>query len=835
MDQDSVHMVAASKVPMLKPGEYELWRLRMEHYIQDLQQIHPNDLEEMDLRWQMAMLIMRARRFLKNTRREFYMNGNETIGFDKSKVVPVETLALAALVSCDELGAYDLSDQVEEENTKILKEQNEQLLKDLRTSKINVITYKTSLESVEARLLVYKKNESVYAEDIKILKRKIYLKETAITELRRKLELAQKQKDEIQLTIENFENSSKNLSKLLDCLIIDKSKIALSFMRPFGCLVTILNTKDHLGKFDGKADEGFFVGYSLNSKAFRVFNNRTRIVEENLHVRFSKNTPNIAGSRPNWLFDIDALTKLMNYKPAVKGNQYNGNADTKACDDAGKARMETVPGKDYILLSLRTADPLISQESKSSQDDGFQPSSDDGKKMPALEDIGTFNFLSDHEDDDEEADINNMNITIQVSPVPTTRTHKDHPLNQVIGDLHLTTQTRNMSKNLEEHGFVTTIHQFTNHKDLQNYLFSCFLSQEEPKKVIHTVKDPSWIKAMQEKLLQFKLQEVWTLVDLPYGKRAIGTKWVFWNKKDERKLKQLGSFKDFVVYQMDVKNAFLYGKIEEEVYICQPPGFEDADFPNKVYKFEKALYGLHQAPRSSYEILSMYLLDNGFHRGKIDKTLFIRRRKDDILLVQVYVDCIGDEHLNTILATESNEFIKSSVENLVPNPSESKGENGCDVPACFTTFSNVLFDANYEFDSIDNQSLSDEYFLKEIYSNPLFDKEIISMKIDPHHSNVESDLIESLLNHDSSIISSSSKINSLFDEFASELTLLKSISPGISETDCDPENEIHLTKRLLYDNSSPRPPEEFVSENSNVDIESFSPSITPHQGRKHEV
>ncbi|GJX69478.1 putative ribonuclease H-like domain-containing protein [Tanacetum coccineum] len=98
----------------------------------------------------------------------------------------------------------------------------------------------------------------------------------------------------------------------------------LSFMRPFGCLVTILNTIDHLGKFDGKADEGFFVGYSLNSKAFRVFNSRTRIVEENLHIRFSESTPNVVGSGPDWLFDIDALTRTMNYELIVAGTQSNG-------------------------------------------------------------------------------------------------------------------------------------------------------------------------------------------------------------------------------------------------------------------------------------------------------------------------------------------------------------------------------------------------------------------------------------------------------------------------------------------------------------------------------
>ncbi|GKF25276.1 ribonuclease H-like domain-containing protein, partial [Tanacetum coccineum] len=165
-------------------------------------------------------------------------------------------------------------------------------------------------------------------------------------------------------------------------------------MRPFGCLVTILNTIDHLGKFNGKADEGFFIGYTLNSKAFRVFNSRTRIVEENLHIKFSESTPNIVGSRPDWLFDIDALTRIMNYEPIV-------------------------------------VDP------KSSQDDGSKPSSDDGKKvdedsrkdyefnvvggktsiglpldpnMPELEDYSIF---EDNEDVGAEADMHNLDSTIQ--------------------------------------------------------------------------------------------------------------------------------------------------------------------------------------------------------------------------------------------------------------------------------------------------------------------------------------------------------------------------------------------------------------------------------------
>nr|GEY18688.1 hypothetical protein [Tanacetum cinerariifolium] len=160
---------------------------------------------------------------------------------------------------------------------------------------------------------------------------------------------------------------------------------------------------------------------------------------------------------------------------------------------------------------------------------------------------------------------------------------------------------------------------------------------------------------------------------------------------------------------------------------------------------------------------------------------------------------IGDEHLDTISKTESDKFIKSSVKNLVPNPSESEDEHEYDVPVCddFTTFSNLLFDADDNFSS------------------------------NPHHFNVESDLIESLLNHDSSINSSSSKIDSLLDEFAGELILRKSIPPGIDETDCDPEKETRLIEKFLYENSSPRPPEEFISENSDAEIESFSPSPIP--------
>nr|GEY02993.1 hypothetical protein [Tanacetum cinerariifolium] len=187
-----------------------------------------------------------------------------------------------------------------------------------------------------------------------------------------------------------------------------------------------------------------------------------------------------------------------------------------------------------------------------------------------------------------------------------------------------------------------------------------------------------------------------------------------------------------------------------------------------------------------------------------------------------------DEHLDTIPKKESDEFIKSSVENLVPNPGELENERECDVPVCddFTTFSIFSLMLTMISPLSDDESFFDKDIPKEIYSNPLFDKEIISIKIDPHHFNDESDLIESLLNQDSSIISSS-KIDSLLDEYASELIFLKSIPPGIDEADCDPEEEIPVIEKLLYDNSSPRPLEEFDSENFNAVIEYFSPSPIP--------
>nr|GEU77901.1 ribonuclease H-like domain-containing protein [Tanacetum cinerariifolium] len=350
---------------------------------------------------------------------------------------------------------------------------------------------------------------------------------------------------------------------------------ALGFIRSFGCPVTILNTIDHLDKFDEKANEGFFVGFLLNSNAFRVFNSRTRIVEETLHIRFSKYTSNNVGSGPNWLFDIDALTKTMNYQLVVASTQSNGNAGTKDNNNAGQARKEHKPGKDYILLPLWTIDPPFSQEPNSSQDDRFKPSNDVRKKVNEVQ--RQENECKDQEEKDS------VNSTNRVNAVSLTVNAASNELMMLV-----------FKNKLDKKGIV--------------------------------------IRNTARLVAQGHTQEEGIDYDEVFESVA--------RTEEIRLFLAYALFKDFVVYQMDVKSVFLYGKIKEEVCVCQPLRFEDPDFPDKVYKVENALYGLHQAPRAWYETLSTYLLDNGFQRGKIDKTLFIRRHKGDIMLVQVYVDDI---------------------------------------------------------------------------------------------------------------------------------------------------------------------------------------------------
>ncbi|GJU95915.1 putative ribonuclease H-like domain-containing protein [Tanacetum coccineum] len=552
----------------------------------------------------------------------------------------------------------------------------------------------------------------------------------------------------------------------------------ISYIRPFGCHVTILNTIDHLGKFDGKSDEGFLVGYSLQSKAFRVYNLETKRVEENLHITFLENKPNVAGKGPTWLFDLDYLTDSMNYQPVRSENQANKHAGPKEANhnvgtkdniDAGDSEIEAESAQDYFVLPIWSsytstvkstkaknageepnkhpdlkpvdkedqvfldelerlkrqeqdandaAEALRKEFAQDTEDLLLQAGAakasstnivntastpvctaspygglsftdltntdQDDSEIPALEEIynnptdGIFTNAS-YDDEGAVADFTNLETIVNVSPIPTSRINSIHPSTLILGDPKSAVQTRSkVTKSSGAHAFVSYIQKQrrNNHKDFQHCLFACFLSQNEPKKISEALEDKSWVDAMQEELLQFKIQKVWILVDLPYGKKAIGTKWVYRNKKDERgvvvrnkaRLVAQGhrqeegidydevfapvarieaikiflafaSYMGFIVYQMDVKSAFLYGKIDEEVYVSQPPGFIDPKYPKKVYKVVKALYGLHQAPRAWYATLSTFLLKNGYRRGTIDKTLFIKKDKNDIMPAIMFAVC----------------------------------------------------------------------------------------------------------------------------------------------------------------------------------------------------
>nr|GFA88099.1 putative ribonuclease H-like domain-containing protein [Tanacetum cinerariifolium] len=324
------------------------------------------------------------------------------------------------------------------------------------------------------------------------------------------------------------------------------------------CHVMILNTLDNLGKFKAKGDKGYFIRYSMSSKAFRVFNKRTKKVEENLHVEFLENKAIEKGAGPNWLFDIDSLTKSMNYVPVDAVETLIPTVSSPILNACFTNSLK--PSSDARLISKRVANHVET------------PSPDNILTLAnQFEDILGIATNSD-ESNGVEADVSNMETTITASPTPTLRIHKDHPKSQIIGLVDTLIQTGNKFKEISD-----------------------------------ALQDPSWVEAMQEELLQFKIQNVWTLVDCPKGEEGIDYDEVFApvaRIEAIRLFLAYASFMRFTVYQMDVKSAFLYGIIDEEVYVMQPLGFQDPEFPTKVYKVKKAMYGLHQAPRAWYDVRS---------------------------------------------------------------------------------------------------------------------------------------------------------------------------------------------------------------------------------------
>ncbi|GKD07212.1 putative ribonuclease H-like domain-containing protein [Tanacetum coccineum] len=484
-------------------------------------------------------------------------------------------------------------------------------------------------------------------------------------------------------------------------------KPALSFMKPFGCHVTILNTLDSLGKFDGKSDKGFFAGYSLSSKAFRVYNTRTKKVEENLHIGFLENKLIIEGNGPKWLFDIDSLTQFMNYVPVTTSTSTNESAGSQEDQNAGTFVEKDRTSQDCIVMPIWkdalyfdspskqmgnddsksvSNDPKENEDGSNDESNGKEKSEDDSSTKqdntanqpvntasPRLNTSGIGLYIvgssvntttpedmvgSSHsleathdeffnDKDEPNVDLGNIPNSYAVPTTPHTRIHINHPFTNVIGNIQSSAQTRRMKEPVPEQGFLSAVYKAKTHEDLHTCLFAYFLSQEEPKRISQALSDPAWVEVMQEELLQNKKDEKGIVIRNKTRLIAQGHTQEEGIDYDEviapvvrivaiRLFLAYASFMGFMVYQIDVKSAFLYGQIEEEVYVCQPPGFEDPDYPDKVYRVIKAL----------------------FHRGKIDQALFIKKKKGDILLVQICVDDIIFGFTKKELCTEFEKLMK---------------------------------------------------------------------------------------------------------------------------------------------------------------------------------
>ncbi|GJV76185.1 putative ribonuclease H-like domain-containing protein, partial [Tanacetum coccineum] len=447
---------------------------------------------------------------------------------------------------------------------------------------------------------------------------------------------------------------------------------SVSHFKPFGCHVTILNTSDHLGKFDGKADEGYIVGYSASNRAYRVYNVPNKRVEETMNLKYLEKKPNVQGLGHEWYFNLDYLTDTLGYK-RDKANQSTGTheastnpAGTQDADSDSECDEQVIIVPSYASHSIQVAEPkdtsgdevddsplasakeIFQQELARlkvppgsipvstgsipvpSGDTTFSPGDllvptggvpvptgsptdsffDDEPttRFPSPSDLrnnepspGIFSFLS--YDDEFGADLNNLASTVEVSPVATKRINTIHPQSLIIGDHTSSVQMRSkVNKNTtSESAFII-----------------------EPRSVAQALEDPSWVDAMQEEMQQFKFQNVWVLIDLPEGKYAIRTKWILKNKRDARGIVvrnkarlvvqghrqeegidyhevfalvarieairlflAFAFYMGFMVYQMDVKSAFLYGRIDEEVYVTQRKGFVDPQHPKKVYKHKR--------------------------------------------------------------------------------------------------------------------------------------------------------------------------------------------------------------------------------------------------------
>ncbi|GJW07927.1 putative ribonuclease H-like domain-containing protein [Tanacetum coccineum] len=436
---------------------------------------------------------------------------------------------------------------------------------------------------------------------------------------------------------------------------------SVSHFKPFGCHVSILNTSDHLGKFDGKADEGHIVGYSASNRAYRVYNVPNKRVEETMNLRPNKRDKanqsagtQEASTNPVGTQDADSDSESdeqviivpsypsHNIQEAEPKDTSGDEVDDSPLDSIeeifqqelarlkGQEQRATSDAKDAEELHKRASTQQFPTFPTGSPTDSFfddEPTT----RFPSLSDLGNNEpspgiFSSSSYDDEFGADLNNLASTVEVSPVATKQINTIHPQSLIIGDHTLAVQTR------------SKVNKTTTGE-------SAFIS-----------------------------------------KYAIGTKWILKNKRDARGI--VVRNKARLVAQghrqrraIDLdkwmfKSADFLGRIDEEVYVTQPKGFMDPQHPKKVYKVVKALYGLHQAPRAWYATLSTFLLKHGYRRGTIDKTLFLKKQPKGLQVQQrpngIFIS--QDKYVQEILKKFDLECVRTATTPYEAPKPKSKNE-----------------------------------------------------------------------------------------------------------------------------------------------------------------
>ncbi|GJX59014.1 retrovirus-related pol polyprotein from transposon TNT 1-94 [Tanacetum coccineum] len=454
--------------------------------------------------------------------------------------------------------------------------------------------------------------------------------------------------------------------------IINDRKPSIKHLHIFGCICYITRDGENLDKMKEKGDPCVMVGYSTQSKGYRVYNKRTRLIVESIHIKFDEIKEMMSDHNSS---DLAPQRQEMSVENVSSGLVPQGQKASDY-DNSGPVppRQNVVPpaektdssqqGLEFLFSPLLEEyyNPTHGQAEENNNDQAEENNNNHAPNASFQEDEFINPFCTRVQEIGESSSHNIDNTDVH-SFQPQSHDYqwtKDHPLEQVRGNPTMPVQTRQQ---------LATVPEMC--------MFVLTVSIVEPKNIKDAMADSAWIEAMQEELHQFDRLKVWELVDKPFGKMIIKLKWLWKNKKDEdqtiirnkarlvakgyaqeegidfeesfapvahleavRNFVAHAAHKSFPIYQMDVKTAFLNGQLKEEVYVAQPEGFIDPDHLEKVYLLMKALYGLKKAPRAWYDELSNFLMSKGFSKGTIDPTLFKIKYGEDILLVQIYVDDI---------------------------------------------------------------------------------------------------------------------------------------------------------------------------------------------------